>query len=77
MDAKLIEHCAKSLWNANQSDLANQYKIFKKYGFVTWEQLNKLDLIPNVADEFRKTAELVIRQASNYIRMNKAMENKQ
>lgn len=66
MDAKLIEQCAKALWNDFINDPANQWKIFKIYGFVSWENLNGMDFIPNVANQFRHKAEIVIREVFLY-----------
>lgn len=70
MDSRLIEHVAKVLWDRWQSDPANQYKVLKKYGKISWQQINSLDVVPNLADEYRDKAKTAIKAMRVWIADN-------
>lgn len=70
MDSNLVDECAKALWDKYISDPAHQYKIFKKYGRVTWRQLNEIDIVPNLAQKFRDSAKVSIIAMRRYIASN-------
>jgi hypothetical protein len=70
MDARLVEQCAKALWDRWQKDPANQYKVFKKYGRISWQQINEVDMIPSLADDYRDKAKVVIREVRRWVAAN-------
>lgn len=70
MDSRLVEHVAETLWNKWQSDPANQYKVLKRYGKISWQQINALDTVPNLANQYRDKARVAIKSMRVWIAAN-------